>query len=178
MKKERKEKKETKKTTDKGSSWILCLLVFILIDAFAIFLFFVYRYMQTYDESVSLYMNKNEIESEKELELIGESISEGDKKNLNKLNGVELEDEISNNLKPYAVMVENSSDARPVSGINEASIVYEALAEGKITRFLFVYDGSTSVPKIGPIRSARPYFANIAEEYSPLYVHFGGSDRL
>jgi hypothetical protein len=176
----KKEKREIKKAIiNKGSSWILCLLVFILIDAFAIFLFFVYRYMQTYDESVSLYMNNNKIEneSEEELELIGDSISENDKKNLSKLNGVELEDEIDNNLKPYAVMVENSSDARPVSGINEASIVYEALAEGKITRFLFVYDGSASVPKIGPIRSARPYFVNIAEEYSPLYVHFGGSDQ-
>ena len=177
MKKEKKKKETKKAIINKGSSWVLCLLVFILVDVFAIFLFFVYRYMQTYDEFVSLYMNNNKIENENKLELIGDSISQGDKKNLNKLNGVELEAETNNNLKPYAVMVENSSDARPVSGINEASIIYEALAEGKITRFLFIYDGSTSVPKIGPIRSARPYFVKIAEEYSPLYVHFGGSDQ-
>jgi len=168
-------KKEKKKNTNKGSSWVLCLLIFIVIDAFAIFLFYTYRYMQKYDESVSLYMYKNEISDENDLELIGDSIS--DNKNISKLNGVELEREIDNNLRPYVVMVENSSDARPVSGINEASIVYEALAEAKITRFLFIYDGSTNVPKIGPIRSARPYFVKIAEEYSPLYVHFGGSDQ-
>ncbi|MCF7906426.1 DUF3048 domain-containing protein [Patescibacteria group bacterium] len=168
-------KKEKKKTINKGSSWVLCLLIFIVIDAFAIFLFYIYRYMQKYDESVSLYMYKNEITNENDLELIGDSIS--DNKNISKLNGVELEKGIDNDLRPYAVMVENSSDARPVSGINEASIVYEALAEAKITRFLFIYDGSTNVPKIGPIRSARPYFVKIAEEYSPLYVHFGGSDQ-
>jgi hypothetical protein len=174
----KKEIKETKKAIiNKGSSWILCLLVFILVDVFAVFLFFVYRYMQTYDESVSLYMNSNKIENNIEVELIGNSISQDDKKNLNKLNGVELGSGIDNNLKPYAVMVENSFDARPVSGINEASIVYEALAEARITRFLLVYDGSTSVSKIGPIRSARPYFVKIAEEYSPLYVHFGGSNQ-
>ncbi|MCF7795632.1 DUF3048 domain-containing protein [Patescibacteria group bacterium] len=173
----KKRKKEKKKIISKGSSWVLCLLVFIVIDFFAVFLFFVYRYMQTYDESVSSYMYKNEINNEDNLELIGDTISENDKKNISKLNGVELEEGIDNDLRPYAVMVENSSDARPLSGINEASIVYEALAEAKITRFLFIFDGSTNVPKIGPIRSARPYFVKIAEEYSPLYVHFGGSNQ-
>ncbi|NCC70026.1 DUF3048 domain-containing protein [bacterium] len=179
--KEKKEKKKRKIDINKGSSWILCLLVFIIIDAFAVFLFYIYRYMQTYDESVSLYMYENKIETNNELELIGDSISDSLNKenleNISKLNGIKLEEGIDNNLKPYAVMVENSSDARPVSGINEASIVYEALAEGKITRFLFVYDGFINVSKIGPIRSARPYFVKIAEEYSPLYVHFGGSDQ-
>lgn len=170
-------KRKEKQAINKGSSWILCLLVFIIIDAFAIFLFYVYRYMQTYDESVSLYMYEKEIDKKEDLKPIGDSISENNKKNFSKLNGLELAEGVDNNLKPYAVMVENSSDARPVSGVNEASVVYEALAEAKITRFLFVYDGFTNVPKIGPIRSARPYFVKIAEEYSPLYVHFGGSDQ-
>ncbi len=166
-----------KQTISKGSSWVLCLLVFIVIDFFAIFLFYIYRYMQTYDEAVSLYMHEKRVDKKEDLKPIGDIISENNKKNYSKLNGKELEKGVNNNLKPYAVMVENSSDARPVSGINEASIVYEALAEAKITRFLFVYDGSTNIPKVGPIRSARPYFVKIAEEYSPLYVHFGGSDQ-
>ncbi len=173
MKKEKKEKR--KNIVNKGSSWILCLLVFIVIDVFAIFLFYIYKYMQVYDESVSLYMYENKIEND--LESTGNNISENNLKNISKLNGLELAEGINNNLKPYAVIVENSFDSRPISGVKEASIVYEALAEGKITRFLFIYDGYVNVPKIGPIRSARPYFVKIAEEYSPLFIHFGGSDQ-
>ena len=79
------------------------------------------------------------------------------------------------NLFPYSVVVENSIDARPLSGINEANVVYEALVEGNITRFLFVYANKDEIKKIGPIRSARPYLLELADEYSPLFVHFGGS---
>jgi len=47
----------------------------------------------------------------------------------------------NDNLLPYAIMIENSIDARPISGINEANILYEIQTEGTITRFLAIYAG-------------------------------------
>lgn len=76
-----------------------------------------------------------------------------------------------------AVMIENEKEARPPSGLDKASIVYEALAEGGITRFMGIFPVDTSVAQIGPVRSARPYFITEAEEYDPLYVHAGGSPQ-
>lgn len=75
----------------------------------------------------------------------------------------------------YAVMVENAVDSRPPSGLDKASVVYEALAEGGITRFLALWPVGQNIAEIGPVRSARKYFVEWAEEYKPLYVHSGGS---
>jgi len=73
-----------------------------------------------------------------------------------------------------AVMVENSPQARPQSGLHLASVVIEAPVEGGITRFLaiFQYD---DVPVIGPVRSARPYFVDLARPFDPIYAHCGES---
>ncbi|TYP54970.1 Protein of unknown function (DUF3048) [Thermosediminibacter litoriperuensis] len=76
--------------------------------------------------------------------------------------------------RPLAVMIENETSARPQSGLNKADVVYEALAEGGITRFLAVYLGEDA-GEIGPVRSARPYFIDFAMEYDPVYVHYGAS---
>jgi hypothetical protein len=76
--------------------------------------------------------------------------------------------------RPLAVMIENSPDARPQSGLTQACVVYEAITEGGITRFEAIYlHGNPAV--IGPIRSARPHFINIAREYNAAYVHCGES---
>lgn len=77
-----------------------------------------------------------------------------------------------NNL-PLGVMIENHTDARPQVGLSKADIVYEALAEGGITRFMAVYLQNDS--KLEPIRSARPYYLDWISEYAGAYVHFGGS---
>ncbi len=77
-----------------------------------------------------------------------------------------------NNL-PLAVMVENHTQARPQTGLSKADIVYEALAEGGITRFLAVFLQEDT--RIGPVRSARSYYLDWAVEYDAAYVHFGGS---
>jgi hypothetical protein len=74
-----------------------------------------------------------------------------------------------------AVMIENHPAARPqMRGLPEASIVYETLAEGGITRFLAIF-GYPDLKKVGPVRSARPYFVDWASEYGGAYVHAGGS---
>ena len=76
---------------------------------------------------------------------------------------------------PLAVMIENSVDAWPVSGINSANLVWEAPAEAGIPRFLAVFGDGEDVSKIGPVRSARPYYVSWAEEFHALYAHVGGS---
>ncbi len=78
-------------------------------------------------------------------------------------------------LVPFAVMVENHPDARPLSGIAQASVVIEAPVEGGITRLFALYDATTTVEQVGPVRSARPYFVDWAYGWNALYVHVGGS---
>jgi len=81
---------------------------------------------------------------------------------------------LANNQVPIIVMIDNHKDARPQYGIGSADIVYEALAEGGITRFMAIFIGK-NIAKIGPIRSAREYFVKLAYPYKGLYVHCGGS---
>lgn len=80
--------------------------------------------------------------------------------------------------RPIGVMVENHSEARPQSGLSSADVIYEAVAEGGITRFLSVYY-CQAAETVGPIRSARTYFLDFVSEYgaSPLYVHVGGANQ-
>ncbi|QQG41039.1 MAG: DUF3048 domain-containing protein [Candidatus Levyibacteriota bacterium] len=79
--------------------------------------------------------------------------------------------------RPLTVMIENHENSRPQSGLTFADIVYEAVAEGGITRFMAVYYCQDANP-IGPVRSARTYFIDFASEYgeSPLYAHVGGAN--
>lgn len=90
------------------------------------------------------------------------------------LDGVLVKKGDENN-KPRAIMIENLVSVRPQSSLSKASVVYEVLVEGGITRFMAIYDGSEKLESIGPVRSARAYFLDWAEEYKPLYVHCGGS---
>lgn len=73
------------------------------------------------------------------------------------------------------VMIDNHPDARPQSGLNKARIVYEAPAEGGITRYFAIFNSKDEVAKVGPVRSARPYFIDWLEEYGGMYMHCGGS---
>lgn len=78
--------------------------------------------------------------------------------------------------RPLAVMIENSLDARPQSGATSADIIYEALAEGGITRTMQIFY-CKDAPYIGPVRSARVPFLSQATEYGdPLYAHVGGAN--
>jgi hypothetical protein len=74
-------------------------------------------------------------------------------------------------------MIENSTDARPQSGISFADVVYEAVAEGGITRFLAVFY-CQDAGIVGPVRSARTYYLDFISEYgqNPLYAHVGGAN--
>lgn len=72
------------------------------------------------------------------------------------------------------VMIDNYYKARPQSGLDKADLVYEIIAEGGITRFLALFY-SQEVEKIGPVRSARYYFVQLARGYNSPYAHAGGS---
>jgi hypothetical protein len=92
------------------------------------------------------------------------------------LSGVLVKKEISER-RPVAVIVENHPDSRPQTGLDKADIVYETVAEGGITRFLALYQTAEEAV-IGPVRSARPYFAELASEYGAVFAHVGGSDEV
>ncbi len=81
----------------------------------------------------------------------------------------------SDGAKPVtAIMIENSPDARPQSGLYDAQVVYEAIAEGGITRFLAVYQ-QNKPSVVGPVRSIRPYYLDWAAPYNASIAHVGGS---
>ena len=77
--------------------------------------------------------------------------------------------------RPLGVMIENHADARPIIGWSRADIVYEAVAEGGITRTLSMFY-CQEVGDIAPIRSARTYFLDWLSEYNALYAHVGGAN--
>ena len=72
------------------------------------------------------------------------------------------------------VMIENSPDARPQSGLNQAGVVFEAIAEGGITRFLALFQEATP-DYVGPVRSVRPYYVDWLQGFDAAVAHVGGS---
>ncbi|OQX70960.1 hypothetical protein B6D52_03035, partial [Candidatus Parcubacteria bacterium 4484_255] len=66
---------------------------------------------------------------------------------------------------PIAIIIDNLSSSWPLFGLNKALVVYEAPVEADITRLLAIFSQDSLPQKIGPVRSARPYFADWAAEY-------------
>jgi hypothetical protein len=79
--------------------------------------------------------------------------------------------------RPVAVMFDNHPAAYPQVGLAQASVVFEALAEFGITRYMGIYaEGITpELNSIGPVRSARAYYVEWAKGLRATYVHAGGS---
>jgi hypothetical protein len=94
----------------------------------------------------------------------------------------QAEANIWNTRRPVTAMIENNIEARPESGLSKADVVYEAVAEGGITRFMAVF--YCGVPaqavKVAPIRSARVYFINEAAGYGtdPIFLHQGEANNI
>jgi len=111
---------------------------------------------------------------------------EGPKTEVCPINGAlftKEEESIWSTRRPLMVMIENHADSRPQSGLQYADIVYETVAEGGITRFMGVFycnavKSTGQKYDLGPVRSARTYFLDLASEYSdyPLYAHVGGAN--
>ncbi|WP_411343825.1 DUF3048 domain-containing protein [Paenibacillus sp. WLX1005] len=89
------------------------------------------------------------------------------------LTGLDVEQ--PDDARPIAVMINNAPAARPQSGLTQADMVYEVLAEGGITRLIAVYQSYHGDVTIGPVRSIRPYLIHIGDTLHALLVHAGGS---
>ena len=97
--------------------------------------------------------------------------------NVNPLTGLADLSENAVGSRPIAIVVENSPAARPQWGISTPDIVIEGVVEGGITRMLWVYADAEKIPyRVGPTRSARHDFVELASGMDAIFVHWGGSD--
>ena len=95
---------------------------------------------------------------------------------VNPLTGQPMEPEYEG-LRPIAIMLNNLKAAQPQLGISKADIIYEVPVEGGITRMLCLYQTVEGTELLGSVRSARPYFVELALGHDAIYVHAGGSQE-
>lgn len=76
-----------------------------------------------------------------------------------------------------AVKIENSVDARPQTGLDEADLVWEEVVEGGITRYAAVFQSKVPA-EVGPVRSVRPMDPLIAGPLRGLIAFSGGQPRF
>lgn len=90
------------------------------------------------------------------------------------LTGIQVADEAATKMATTAIMIENSPDARPQSGLKQSGVVFEAIAEGGITRFLTLHQ-QDKPQLIGPVRSLRMYYVDWLAPFNASVAHVGGS---
>lgn len=95
-----------------------------------------------------------------------------DSRALSYLTGLPIAEE-DQNRRPVAVMLSNIRTSCPQTGIEKASVIYEAPVEGRITRLMGIFEDWESLEKVGYIRSSRDYFVYCALEHDAIYCHFG-----
>ena len=93
------------------------------------------------------------------------------------LNGEEPGNESLLDRPAVAVKIENASVAYPLSGLEDAEVVYEELVEGGVTRFMAIYHCNDS-DKAGPVRSARLVDPAIMSPYSKILVFSGANQPV
>jgi len=93
------------------------------------------------------------------------------------LDGTLYSDHTSTTNRPIVVQIDNAPAARPQSGLSQADIVYEAMAEGQITRFSAIY-ACREVNNLGPVRSARLIDLELVPEYQALLADSGSSEGV
>lgn len=115
----------------------------------------------TIDDLISLQVELPEPPQNKELPLDGALVTEAEYDRIMKY-------------LPMAVMIENLVGVRPVSGLSKADLVFEALVEGGITRYMAVFLHH-DVDEIMPVRSARSYYLDWLGPLDATYMHIGGA---
>jgi Protein of unknown function (DUF3048) N-terminal domain/Protein of unknown function (DUF3048) C-terminal domain len=103
-----------------------------------------------------------------------DSANSSDNKIISPLTGMTLSDSSLVSRQVTAAMIDNSLAARPQSGLGQAGIIFTAMTEGGITRYMALYQ-EAQPSNIGPIRSARSYFLDYALPFSASLAHVGGS---
>lgn len=96
------------------------------------------------------------------------------KKYYSPLTGNLVKDEAATKMAVTGMMIENSENARPQSGLKNSGVVFEAIAEGGITRFLVLYQ-QEKPQMIGPVRSLRLYDVEWLAAFDAGIGHVGGS---
>lgn len=86
--------------------------------------------------------------------------------------GMMLEEE--SKMRPVLATINNDPKARPQSGLSDADMIYEFIAEGDMTRYLALFQ-SALPDEIGPIRSSRDMFIRTAIGLDAFYVAHGYS---
>ena len=155
--------------------WFLCLLVLIAVCVFLLISWIIGSIIVSIENT---YYKVNPIDEKSVYQGVQRSIKDDYTFLLetqpSNLNGTKINQNLSRG-QAIAVVIENYTPIRDLQkGLEEASIVYEAPAEGGITRLLAIYDNGP-VDVIGPVRSARPYFITWASELRAGFVHVGGS---
>ena len=112
---------------------------------------------------------QTDVEKEKKVDVV-EEVIEKEPKN-------EFCEMMESDLRPVAVMIDNDSeDARPQIGLENAYMVYEIIVEGGKSRMMALFKNH-DIEKVGPIRSSRHYFLNFALEHDAIYCHAGWSPK-
>lgn len=96
---------------------------------------------------------------------------------VNPLTGQISKDDFANKNRPVAVMINNIKAALPQYGINQADVIYEVVAEGGITRMIALFSDYRQVKQIGSVRSARPYYLQLAASHKAILFHYGTSTQ-
>ncbi len=79
--------------------------------------------------------------------------------------------------RPVAIVVKNDRIAAPQYGLSNAAVLYEALVEGGLTRFLAVYSDVSLTDKVGPVIDSRSYFYDFAANHNAVFVQAGTTTK-
>jgi hypothetical protein len=156
--------KESLKTPEGKKKLLIFIVIFVVVLVTG---FTVYNRYFAKEKPSSTANNSGTLPS------INESTAPSEKKVISIFDGQSYPENVANR-HALAIMVENQVDSRPQSGLDKAKIVYEAITEGGITRFMAIY-GPESTSKVGPVRSARTYYLDWDLEYDGFYAHVGGN---
>jgi hypothetical protein len=95
--------------------------------------------------------------------------------NINMLTGGERPADMEEGARPVAVSIVNNQRALPQRGVAAADVVYEMETEGGITRLMALYADYRTLPQVGPVRSTRDQFVQMALPNNAIMAHIGAS---
>ncbi len=121
------------------------------------------------------YIKETETETETETEEVTETVTQAEgPKYFDPITAEPTERDLSTS-RPIAVVVKNDRKAAPQYGLTNAAVIYEALVEGGMTRFLAVYSDASLVKKVGPVIDSRAYFFDFAANHNAVLAQAGST---
>ncbi len=157
--------KRVKKSKSKKNAQVIITIFVIAIIVIAIY------YLSTIKPEKNVIDNGEQV-SNLETETVSEPEIEKEAESEQKA-GIKI---FNGTDRPIAFMIDNNKNAQPQASINSTYMVYEIIVEGGETRLMALFKG-TDADQVGPIRSARHYFAEYAMENDAIYTHLGMSPQ-